>query len=304
MTELAGPAGAADPAASTAASTVLTPEERAAAFTGNRPSVDRAAALAAGTTPVPRKVVVGIIIAFAVIGFGGLALEHYFGNVGVATSVTTTTLSTTGAPPPAIPTPPAVPQLNAPLDAFIGLKSIGPTAAPDLTLTDRSGARWSLQDQTGKVVVVTFLDTGCNDLCPVLGEELRQASLQLGPAAPHVEFAIVNTDPTRTSVVADPQALSITGLDANPSVQFLTGSLRQLDAIWAAYGVEVTVGQSATQVAHNNIIYFVDAQGRLRSEAVPFGNENQRGGYTLPAAEVTRFSEGIAHVAASLTTSP
>jgi protein SCO1/2 len=244
-------------------------------------------------------VIIAMIITFAVIGLGGVVLEHYFGNTGVASSVTTTTLSTTGAPPPT-PTPPAVPQLSAPLDAFIGLKQIGTAPAPELVLRDRSGASWSLQDQTGKVVVVTFLNNGCNDLCPVLGEELRQAALLLGPAAPHVEFAIVNTDPNQTSVEADPEALSITGLDADPSVHFLTGSLRQLDAIWAAFGVEVTVGQSANQIAHNNILYFVDPQGRLRAEAVPFGNENQRGDYVLPAADVTRFAQGIAREAASL----
>ena len=96
---------------------------------------------------------------------------------------------------------------------------------------------------------------------------------------------------------------SITGLAGDPSVHFLTGTLRQLDAIWAAYGVQVTEGRTPNQLAHNDILYFVDPQGRLRSEAVPFANENQRGGYLLPAADVTRFAQGIARTADSLTPS-
>lgn len=279
----------------------LTEAERAAALAGHTPPVDRSAALRAGRTPVPRKVIVGLIIAFAVIGLGGVVAEHYLGNVGAVTSIPTTTLSASGAPP--APTPPVTPQLTAPLDAFMGLKSLGTAPAPDLDLVDQSGGQWSLQDQTGKVVVVTFFNSGCNDICPVLGEELREAQAQLGPAAADVEFAVVNTDLNHMSVTADPQALTLTGLQSDPSVHFLTGTLRQLDAIWAAYGVQVTVGQTSTQLAHNDILYFVDPEGRLRSEAVPFANENQRGGYLLPPADITRFAQGIARTAASLTPS-
>ena len=151
--------------------------------------------------------------------------------------------------------------------------------------------------------MVTFFNTGCNDICPVLGAELGQARNLLGPVGPDVEFVVVNTDPTHTAVTANPQALSITGLASDPSAHFLTGTLRQLDAVWAAYGVQVTVNQPSARLAHNDILYFVDPQGRLRSEAVPFANENQRGGYLLPAADVARFAQGIARTADSLTPS-
>lgn len=281
----------------------LTDEERAAAFAvGAAPTsggVDRNAALRAGRTPVPRKVVVGIITAFAVIGLGGVVLEHFFGSIGVATSVTTTTLSNTGAPP--TPRLPVAPQLTAPLDAFIGLKSIGNAQAPSLAFRDQSGASWSLQDQTGKVVVVTFANIGCNDICPVLTDELRQARALLGSKAAEVEFVIVNTDPDNTSVVSTPAALTVNGLEGDHSIHFLTGSLRQLNAVWISYGVTVTVGKSPLQMTHNNVLYFVDPQGRLRSEAIPFANENGRGVYVLPQADVARFAHGIAVTAASLT---
>ena len=283
----------------------LTNEERAAAFSGAASpvsgGVDRNAALRAGRTPVPRKVVLGIIAAFAVIGLGGVVLEHFFGNVGVATSVTTTTLSNTGAPP--APPVPATPQLTAPLAAFIGLKSIGNAQAPSLAFRDQTGTVWSLQDQTGKVVVVTFANIGCNDICPVLTDELRQAHSLLGATA-QVEFVIVNTDPNNTSVVSAPDALTVNGLEGDHSVHFLTGSLRQLNAVWISYGVTVTVGNSPQQMTHNNVLYFVDPQDRLRAEAIPFANENGRGVYVLPQADVARFAQGIAVTAASLMANP
>ena len=33
---------------------------------------------------------------------------------------------------------------------------------------------------------------------------------------------------------------------------------------------------------------------------MPFANENQRGGYLFPAADIARFAQGIAQTAASL----
>jgi len=154
------------------------------------------------------------------------------------------------------------------------------------------------------VVVLTFYSTGCTDICPVLGQELRQAASLLGPKAADVEFAVVNTDPHATAVSPAPPALTVPGLDAVPGTRFLTGPLPQLNATWIAYGVTVTIGGSPPRQSHNDILYFVDPQGRLRSSALPFANEDGQGGYTLPAQQITRFAQGIARTAASLTNGP
>jgi len=291
--------------ASTPTATRLTAEERAAAFTSGSAPVDRSAALRAGRTPVPRRVAVGIAVGFAVIGLGGVVLEHYFGNVGVASSVTTTTISTTGAPPaPVAPVAPSAPQISAPLDAFLGLHQLGTGPAPAIQLQEPNGAVWNLQGQSGKVVVLTFYATGCTDICRVLGLELKDAAALLGPKSSDVEFAVVNTDPNRTAVTPAPPALTGAGLQADPSVHFLTGTLRQLNTIWIDYGVTVTVGRVPTQQTHNNILYFVDPQGRLRASALPFANENRQGLYVLPQADIERFAQGIARTAANLTANP
>jgi cytochrome oxidase Cu insertion factor (SCO1/SenC/PrrC family) len=246
-----------------------------------------------------------IAIGFAVIGLGGVVLEHYFGNVGVATSVTTTTISSSGAPPaPMAPQAPPAPQLGSPLDAFLGLRQLGTGPAPDIQLQEPTGAPWTLKAQSGKVVVLTFFSTGCNDICRVLGLELKDAAALLGPKSADVEFALVNTDPNSTAVSPVPPALTVAGLQADPSIHFLTGSLRQLNAIWIDYGVTVTVGRTPNQETHNNILYFVDPQGRLRSSALPFANENRQGLYVLPQADIERFAQGIARTAANLTSNP
>lgn len=123
----------------------------------------------------------------------------------------------------------------------------------------------------------------------------------LGNGAPDVEFAVVNADPTETAVDPAPAALTETGLDRLASVHFLTGPLDTLDSVWTAYGVAVNVGRDRFLQSHNDILYFVDPRGRLRAEATPFADEGPNGSYTLAAADVDRFAEGIAQTAAHLT---
>src|SRR5688572_4353348 len=54
----------------------------------------------------------------------------------------------------------------------VGLQKIGP--APAFSLTTQDGTRLSLQALRGKVVVITFLYTGCVDTCPLLTAKLAQ----------------------------------------------------------------------------------------------------------------------------------
>ncbi len=282
----------------------LTAEERARALTTGEVPTDRAAALRAGAPPVPRRVVVWVLAVIFVFGFGGLVLDRAFTNSGAATSVPTTTLAGTG--PPAVPVAPAAPPLASSLDAFIGLKRLGTAAAPDgsMALVQPDGSLWSLDRARGKVVVLTFFNQGCNDVCPVLGAELHQFLADLGPAVGSVQTVVVNTDPNHTAVDAAPAALTATGLAGQPGVLFLSGPIARLNALWADYGVTVTVGQNASQESHNDILYFIDPTGRLRAEAVPFADEAPDGTFSLPAADVQRFARGIAAYATDLLRQP
>jgi cytochrome oxidase Cu insertion factor (SCO1/SenC/PrrC family) len=268
----------------------LSEEERRAAF---------AAELARPTTPsgralrpsVPPKVVWYVALAFAVLGLGGVVLDHFFGGPVDTSAPTTTAATTTTTLAPGHPLP--VTALT-----YIGLKPIAPSPAPAVSLTDTAGRRWRLSGQRGRVVILAFYSVDCSDVCPVLGTELREALALLGPRP--VEVAIVNTDPRNLLVEPRPPALASTGLAGRRDVAFLTGSLAQLDAVWTRYGVSVDV-TAAGRVAHNDVLYFIDPRGRLRALALPFGNESRRGGYRLPAADEARFARGVADEAGSLT---
>jgi cytochrome oxidase Cu insertion factor (SCO1/SenC/PrrC family) len=279
----------------------LSATERAAAFAEGT-TVDRAAALRAGSTPVPRKFIAWIIVAFAVLGLGGLLAEHFTGNGSAASSTAPpTTFPSTGNSAPATPVPPSAPPISASLSAFIGLKRLSGAPAPAIDLQDQNGAPWTLAGVHGKVVVLTFFDSPCNDICPILSTEMAEAKNLLGAQrSADVDFVVVNSDPLDTSPVPNPAAIAGFGTGSPDNFQFLTGPLNELNGIWSSYGVTVTVQKSTDLVTHNNIMYFIDPQGRTRFLATPFANEDQLGTYSLAPADVQRFAQGVANTAASL----
>jgi len=276
-------------------STGLSEEQRAAAFTQTYASRAEGGAPRVGPSRIPPKFVLFVAVAFVVLGLGGTVLEHYYGNAGQGSAVPTTEFTL-----PPVPVAPTGPQLSASTKSLMGLKEIASAQAPNFTLTDQHNRPWNLTNAVGKVVVLTFFNRDCTDICTVLGPEIRQAEGLLGIHDAAVEFVIVNADPNHFSYRANPPALTRAGLENFANVTFLTGPLNQLNAVWVNYGLSVRVGALVSQVAHNNVMYFITPRGDLRSLAVPFGNEDHSGAYSLDPVSQRHFAEGIANTAVSL----
>ena len=257
--------------------------------------VDRAAALAEGAPRVPRRVVVIAVIVAAVLALGGTALEHLASTVG---------LNPTPAPgvgtPDTSPPSTAPPELRASTAAFLGAVHLPAGPAPPIILTDQNSQPVTLDQLRGKVVVVTFFAADCADACPVLAADIIRANADLGTNRSRVAFLTVNTDPLRTAADPLPVAIDSTGLPQLGSWHFLGGSLPALNAVWQNYGVSIKVSPASGIVAHNNVMYFVDPNGRLRIRATPVADESANGTFSLPPSSVSRSGAGIAAYATSL----
>ena len=280
----------------------LSPEDRAAALATGKVPVDRAAALRAGSVPVPRKLIYWIIAGFAVLGLGGVLVEHFVGNAGVAGLVTTppTTLAGTSFSAPPTPAPPNAPPVGASPSAFIGLSPLAGKPAPRLSLQGPDGKSWTLAQAQGKVTVLAFFNAECNDICPVLAKELTQADQLLGPRSASVDFVVVNSDPLETSLSPPPPALTQTGLSNLANVTFLNGALPDLNRVWSGYGVTVAVDKTTRVVTHSDVMYFIGPQGRLRLSATPFANEDALGVFALPPDSIQKFAQGMVQAAETL----
>lgn len=258
-----------------------------------RAPIDRAAALRAGRTPVSPKFILWAIVAFAVLGLGGEALQHFDGNLGLPTTATIPITSTTT-------TIPSATHASQPMSQFLGLRQIGTASAPGFSLTDQQRRTWTLSGAKGKVVVLAFYDANCNDICSVLGAEIKEANGLLGANASNVDFVIVNTNPNDLKVSSSPPALQMPGLETFSNVHFVTGSLSAINAVWTEYGISIRVGAHPNDETHNNLLYFIDPAGQLRVQIDPFAHENAFGVVSLSAAEMHRFARGISSVADSL----
>ncbi|MDE3069161.1 MAG: redoxin domain-containing protein [Acidobacteriota bacterium] len=131
--------------------------------------------------------------------------------------------------------------------------------APGFTLTDQFGARTSLSDYRGKVVLLAFTDSRCAGVCPLTTAEMLSAQRMLGAAGGHVQLLGVEANPSATTI-ADVRAYSAAhGLMHR--WRFLTAPLPQLERVWRAYGIESHV--LGGQVDHTPALYVVDPAGEL-----------------------------------------
>jgi cytochrome oxidase Cu insertion factor (SCO1/SenC/PrrC family) len=272
----------------------LDDEQRAAIFAAANAPRDRHGAIRTRQVTIPRKFITWTIVTVLVFGLGGEVAQHFFETYGKA-STTATTPVLKGTPT----TNPRLPSLIS-LQVFMGLKAIGDEHAPNFTLRTQRGRRWRLASHKGQVIVLAFYDSICNDICPVMGKEIALASHELGAKGATVHFVIVNTDPKATTISTSSRALSVPGLRDDPSVTLLSGSVDLLSRVWSAYGIRVVVGAKASEVSHNNALYFIGPSGNLVSYSAPFGTQSKSGLYSLGLPSLRTYARAIAETADSL----
>jgi protein SCO1/2 len=135
-----------------------------------------------------------------------------------------------------------------------------PPGAPahDFTLSDQRGARVSLSSTRGKVTILAFPYSTCGDACVVIAEQIRGALDELAKAVP---VLLVSADPRADTPTRVKRFLARTSLTGR--VEYLTGSLAQLEPVWRSFRV---VPASAGEAAFDNSasVFLLDREGRER----------------------------------------
>ena len=178
-------------------------------------------------------------------------------------------------------------------DSFKGTVLNGNNVAPDFRLTDQFGEPASLADFRGRVVLLTFLYTGCPDVCPVAANHLREAreALSSDEGGGDAAIVVVSVDPEGDSVEAALAYSERWGMAEGWA--YLTGEEDALRAVWEAYYIDPYLhgpgrdgaaagsghsrqagqasggGASALaarsgRIIHSAPIYLIDAEGVMR----------------------------------------
>jgi protein SCO1 len=146
-----------------------------------------------------------------------------------------------------------------------------PREAPAFSLASSNGGKLSLRDHLGKVVIVEFGYTYCQDVCPITLAHLTEAWRKMGSTARDVQLIYITVDPARDSPARLREHLTA----FNAGFLGATGAPEELQTVEKAYGVvarQVASKNPALPYAmdHSSSLYLVDRQGKLRG-LVPFG---------------------------------
>jgi len=169
--------------------------------------------------------------------------------------------------------PMAVAAMNSNADPILsealdGTPNLLDTPAPQFHLIDQRGNAVSLASLRGEVVVLTFLDPVCTSDCPLIAQEMRQADQRLGTLAHAVDFVAIVANPIYRSVSFTNAFDRQEYLNHVANWYYLTGSVSQLQRVWNSYGVLVGTVPAGSMIAHSDLAFVIDAQGRERDVLV------------------------------------
>jgi protein SCO1/2 len=159
--------------------------------------------------------------------------------------------------------------------------------APDFQLTDQNGSSVGLSDFRGKVVVLTFMDTKCQDTCPLTAAQFREVYRQLTQnEATQVVFLGVNVNVEKSDVSDVLETTHAWRLDEIPSWRFLTGEHHALEPVWKDYGVAAVHNSDGNSIMHTPGTFLIDPLGQKRWYiSTPFFGESDAN-LTLPLSEL------------------
>ena len=150
--------------------------------------------------------------------------------------------------------PPVPPALSGGVVFRAGL-----VPAPDFQLRDQRGAVISPSVLRGRVVALTFLDTQCQQMCPLQASLLGAVQSDLGPkAGPSVLVVSIRPEvDTPANIAAYASSHGLVG-----ELHWVTGSPAELAPIWEEYGIGVQVANG--DLIHTSVIYLIDRAGYER----------------------------------------
>jgi protein SCO1/2 len=138
-------------------------------------------------------------------------------------------------------------------------------SAPNFTLIDQFGRRFSLADHVDRPLVLFFGYSHCGDVCPLTLTKLQHAKASLGASASSLQVVFVTVDPKRDTPAVLRRYMRL----FDPAFIALTGSDEALAHVYAAYHVtrHVLAPRGPVQdydVEHSSYVFFIGRGGRLR----------------------------------------
>lgn len=145
-------------------------------------------------------------------------------------------------------------------------RDLGGSETYQFTLEDSQGPLWNLSDQEGKVVILVFMFTRCDNTCPVTSQNIKMVQDTLtDEELAKISIVSVTVDRKHDS----PSELRNWTDERGYDWPHLTGSKQVLDPVYENYGVfpydEDDDSEEGYTVAHPSPTYILDTnlKGRV-----------------------------------------
>lgn len=134
---------------------------------------------------------------------------------------------------------------------------------PSFVLTDQHGEKVSLEEQRGKVVILTGIYATCGFTCPMILRQAKRAVSSLTEAQREdVVVLAVTLDPARDTPEAMAKMAEGQQVSA-PTFRLLTGEPGPVNDLLDRMGVERRRNAETGAIDHTNLFLVVDREGRI-----------------------------------------
>src|SRR3989304_2309990 len=151
------------------------------------------------------------------------------------------------------------------LGAVPALPAPSPSPAPDFALINQDGARVSLHQFRGRLVILTFIYTHCPDICPLTTAKLVQVQNELkkrGWFGKKVVQLSMTFDPKRDTPAVMKAYAAKFKVD-HTGWHFLSGAPATVMKVVQAYHVPVRPSAKPGRIDHGLPTLVIDPQGRI-----------------------------------------
>lgn len=136
--------------------------------------------------------------------------------------------------------------------------------APRIRLSDANGVPVDTRELVGSPYAVTFLFTRCPDVCPLIGQQVKQSLELLGEQARAIPVLVVSVDPRGDTPEAVQRWLRRQRMPGN--MRYLIGTATELERVWAGYYAAPQNPERPETSTHSAAVWLIDAQGRIATK--------------------------------------
>jgi protein SCO1/2 len=144
-------------------------------------------------------------------------------------------------------------------EGFHGSEPPGSIAAPDFALQSYTGEVVRMRDLRDKAVAITFLDSQCEEACPIIAREIGRAVDLLRPGERRDVVAVaITTDPDEDT----PRSVRafLRKHRAEGKLDYLIGPERELRRVWKGFQILPSV-ETGNDEMHSAPVRIFDTEG-------------------------------------------